>query len=253
MTGQRNLWCVHGNVGQPEDFAPFARALSSRGPATLNLKFSFENLWEDTGLTPEDTPAGWGARFTKKVKEIENKTPQILIGYSLGGRLVMQALKAAPRLFSQVVLVSSHPGGLTDSEKEQRRLSDESWATRLLDSQFSWESFLRDWDAQPVFSGALAVPSELMEKRRELIPSRIAAAFQAWSLSRMTVSLHEAANLGVPILWVAGERDSTMRAHQERLRPHLPPCVVLRSVDCGHRVLHEAPEKLAEVVGEFLR
>jgi 2-succinyl-6-hydroxy-2,4-cyclohexadiene-1-carboxylate synthase len=250
MTGQRNLWCVHGNVGQPEDFLPFARALVSGVHASL--KVTFENLWEDAGLTPQDTPAGWAARFTKKVREIDAKAPHILIGYSLGGRLVMQALKAAPKLFQQVVLVSSHPGGLADSEKEQRRLSDEAWARRFKDSEFSWESFLRDWDAQPVFSGALPVPSELLEKRRELFPSRIAAAFQAWSLSRMTVSLLEAASLGVPILWVAGERDSTMRAHQERLRPQLPSHVVLRSVACGHRVLLEAPGELAEVVAEFV-
>lgn len=79
-----------------------------------------------------------------------------LCGYSLGGRLAMQAVLAHPPLWKGAVFVSANPGLEDEAEKAARRAKDAEWAVKCLSAP--WEDFLKEWDAQGVFEGGPPPP-----------------------------------------------------------------------------------------------
>ena len=132
------------------------------------------------------------------VRDIE--TPErVLVGYSMGGRLALQALIAGAA-FERAVIVSA---GLNLEEgREQRRARDETWARRF--ESDPWDDLMRDWNAQPVFGGHVVERFESAYDRREL--ARQLRENSPGVLPPLAPRLHE---ITIPMLWVVGERDKT--------------------------------------------
>ena len=81
----------------------------------------------------------------------------ILIGYSMGGRLALQLQEHA----RAIVAISAHPGLKTTKEKELRKDIDVTWRKKLL--TLSWEAFLAEWYAQPIFLSLHRKPDLLQQ------------------------------------------------------------------------------------------
>src|ERR1041385_616117 len=76
------------------------------------------------------------------IRDIETDE-RVLVGYSMGGRLALQALIEGAA-FDRAVIVSA---GLNLEEgREERRERDEAWAMRFESDE--WENVMRDWNAQ---------------------------------------------------------------------------------------------------------
>ncbi|HEX7190431.1 MAG TPA: alpha/beta fold hydrolase, partial [Thermoanaerobaculia bacterium] len=124
-------------------------------------------------------------------------TERVLVGYSMGGRLALQALiNKAP--FDRAVIVSS--GLNLEQGRDERRASDEAWARRF--ETDPWDEVMRDWNAQTVFSGHVVERFERDYDRREL--ARQLRESSPGILPPLGPRLHE---IEIPILWIAGERD----------------------------------------------
>ena len=90
--------------------------------------------------------------YDLKSEEIENiKTgPQdILIGYSLGGRIALKIASQNHYNLKKMILLSSHPG-LDPHEKGERRLWEEEILLRMRTN--SMDKFFDFWNALPLFS-----------------------------------------------------------------------------------------------------
>ncbi|HEV8433755.1 MAG TPA: alpha/beta fold hydrolase, partial [Thermoanaerobaculia bacterium] len=75
------------------------------------------------------------------VRDIETDE-RVLVGYSMGGRLALQAL-VANAAFDRAVIISA---GLNLEEgREERRARDEAWAKRF--ESDAWDEVMRDWNA----------------------------------------------------------------------------------------------------------
>ena len=99
----------------------------------------------------------------------------ILLGYSLGGRLALQALLAGAN-YKRAILVSTGLGIEDESARAARRASDEAWAQRFESEDF--ETVIADWNAQPVLAGpALASHARRLRSARaaRMVIRRIAA------------------------------------------------------------------------------
>ena len=91
------------------------------------------------------------------------------IGYSMGGRMLLQHEKQFPGLFSKLILESVHPGLIESHEKSERLLKDQS----LLDGLYTtakFRDFLDKWYDLPLFSGIKSLPNyeELIKARLNL-------------------------------------------------------------------------------------
>ena len=162
---------LHGNVGSPDDWLPLEQAF---GPLEKRC------LWEPGALDFAEGDA--------------------LLGYSLGGRLALQAAAAAPEKFRMVVVLSAHPGLTTQQERLERLELDRRWSERA--AHLPWAKFLQQWDAQDVLGSG-------SPDRLALEPYRhaIAQAFRGWSLGNQADLRPALANLSCPLHWVTGEQD----------------------------------------------
>ena len=156
----------------------------------------------------------------------------VLLGYSRGGRLALQALLDGAN-YRAAVLISTRISPAAESR--------EAWARRF--ERDDWESLMRDWHAQPLFGGHVLPRreedfnrAELARQLRENVPA---------ALPR----LHE---LTLPTLWIAGARDAKYVAEAELAASRAPNATIEIVDGAAHRVPWENPEGVIDALRRFL-
>jgi 2-succinyl-6-hydroxy-2,4-cyclohexadiene-1-carboxylate synthase len=168
---------------------------------------------------------------------------RVLLGYSMGGRLALQALiDGAP--FDRAVIVSA--GLNLEDGRDERRARDEAWAKRF--ESDPWDEVMRDWNAQPVFGGHAIQRDERDYDRLEL--ARQLRENSSGALSPLAPRLHE---IAIPILWIAGERDPQYVGIGSRAVSLLPNAELWICPGAGHRVPWEQPERFIDRLRRFDR
>jgi len=196
-----NVVALHGFLGSPGDFS------------------GWQGISLDSHLVPfedfaEAVPAG-----------------DVLVGYSLGGRLALHALIAEPKRWKAAVIISAHPG-LASHLREERLERDCLWAERFL--QDPWEKVINDWNSQEVFGGHCIYPEEKDFSRKNL-----AWMLKHWSLGKQEDLREAIAKVNIPILWVVGERDGKFCEVAKGVQFFHPCSQVWVCPGVGHRVVHE--------------
>jgi 2-succinyl-6-hydroxy-2,4-cyclohexadiene-1-carboxylate synthase len=200
------ITCLHGFLGSPRDW----------------------DFLRDAGFTIETPP----------LDAIPNQG-DILIGYSLGGRLALQALLAGAN-YKRAILISTGLGIEGEEPRAARRASDEAWAQRFESEDF--DTVIADWNAQPVLAGpALA-------RTRDDYDPRALREWSSGALSPVAARLHE---LTIPTLWIAGARDSKYVLEAERAAALAGARAVIIA-ETGHRAAFEQPSQFVAIVQHFL-
>lgn len=209
----KRIVALHGNVGGPWEWLGLEEALG----ITLDKRC----LWEPGAL---DFDAG-----------------DILLGYSLGGRLALQAAVKDPAKFATVIAISAHPGLSSVAEREARVASDLEWASLARD--LPWDEFLRRWDAQDVLG-----PSPFPRENLEAYRFSIAEGFESWGLGRQEDLKQKVKTIVSPVILMTGDRDFKFSALAAE-------CGVSNHVvipEAGHRVHLDQPMLAAEAIRSFL-
>lgn len=205
----------------------------------------------------------------------------VLVGYSMGGRLALHALLVSPVILRRIaadrldaaiaegsafehteqhientaglavprprklVLISTSLGIEDEAQRAARRAVDDAWARRF--ESDAWSSVMHDWNAQPVFGGCDAVREE-----RDFDRAALARALRDWSpglLPPVASRIHE---LDIPTLVIAGERDRKYVAEAERTVALLPNAKLWIAEGAGHRVPWERPDAFATRLRAFV-
>ena len=161
----------------------------------------------------------------------------VLLGYSMGGRLALQLLEQ--QRFRCAIIVSA---GLNAPDDERRR-RDEAWARRF--ERDDWPSLMRDWNAQPVFGGHVVERNEADYDRAEL-------ARQLREYSPAVLPPPRLELIDTPILWIAGERDAKYVDIARTAVRRLPSAELWICPNAGHRVPWEQPEAFIARLRLFL-
>lgn len=161
----------------------------------------------------------------------------VLIGYSMGGRLALQLLER--QRFKRAVIISA---GLNAPDPE-RKTRDEEWARRFETEE--WSSLLRAWNAQEVFGGHVV-------ERREEDFDRAELARQLREGSPAVLPPPRLESIETPILWIAGQRDVKFVEIGRRAVARLPHAELWICPDAGHRVPWEQPDALVSRLRVFL-
>ncbi len=161
----------------------------------------------------------------------------VLLGYSMGGRLALQVLEHQP--FRCAVIVSA---GL-NAPDEERRARDEEWGRRFESEE--WSSLMRAWNAQPVFGG-----HRIERQERDYDRAELARQLREWSPAVLPPPRLEV--IATPILWIAGEPDAKYVEIAQRAVARLPNAELWICRDAGHRVPWEQPEAFVERLRRFL-
>lgn len=158
----------------------------------------------------------------------------ILIGYSMGGRMALELAHNQNFRIKKLVLISAHPGLSTEEERKTRLTFETDILNKL--RTLPRELFLSWWNELPIFSADLPIEST---------PERFiqsAELFEKYRLSKQKdflpfLKLHKE-----KILYIAGTQDKKyMEFAENRI---LPEGVKVKTISGGHRLFQKSNELL---------
>jgi 2-succinyl-6-hydroxy-2,4-cyclohexadiene-1-carboxylate synthase len=228
-------------LGATNDWRELTKYLASHGIGSRAV-----DLWRFLACEPMPL-ARFGAALNAETCSETKPRQRILLGYSMGGRLALHALLAQPGLWTAAIIVSSHPGLESERERAERRAADAAWATRALTG--NWSDLIAAWDKQPLLAGPGEISSRnaLALRRRE-----IARAFVDWSLGIQDPLWQKLRQLGIPMLWIAGENDGKFRELAGRAVLLCPDACLAIAPNSGHRVPWQNPAWFHQTVIDFI-
>ena len=180
---------------------------------------------------------------------LQENTPIILVGYSLGARVAMMAAAtgALKELNIQGLILEGGNFGLSSAaERESRWANDQRWADRFANE--SIEQVLADWYLQPVFSSLNHEQRQtLIATRSDNLGGQIAKMLRATSLAKQPYLLFDLKSLILPMHYVCGEHDTKFRALAQQ-----SGLVFSQVASAGHNVHKEQPKAFAQIIEDFI-
>ncbi len=171
-----------------------------------------------SGAVPEGGLAGMANWLAAQVNDLDVASI-ILVGYSLGGRILLtladqigkrQSQLEQPDKVCGIVIESSHPG-LPEAARESRWNRDRQWAQRFREE--SLEQVLQLWYQQPVFQDLSAGKrSLLVKKRRRHDGNKLADVLLGCSLAKQPDYHGVVFNSPIPIQYWYGMKDKAYAA-----------------------------------------
>ena len=235
------IWCLHGSLQTALVWKPIGNAIESEfGSVQVEAVNLYENEYESFG--------DWREQFYEKVEEQTKGEPSLLLGYSMGGRLAMNACVHRPSLWSGVIAVGADPGLISDDARSKQLQKDLEWARRFRTEDI--QELLNEWDSLPVFCGRSNCASREIS---ELDSEKISRFFDVFSKARQGNMLPMLRKLKTPpLLYISGCDDikytkigQDLAAHCMQVRHQIIP-------NAGHRVPWESQDAFISEVSVFI-
>jgi 2-succinyl-6-hydroxy-2,4-cyclohexadiene-1-carboxylate synthase len=224
------MMALHGFLGQPSDW-----------DGILGDEWSKPNWLKD--LQP-------GPKLLERVANSLNSQAQnmdLLLGYSMGGRIALHMLLQSSQRWKGAIIVSASPGLTSDDERSQRLQNDQVWAERFLKE--AWTETVQAWNSQTVFSQD--PPDRLPRHEADYDRTALAAALVEGSVAKQGNLREALKGLTVPVLWIAGERDSKYAQLAEECAALNPLFQARVLSQAGHRAPWGNPKAFLTALEQF--
>lgn len=188
----------------------------------------------------------WASKFNQSALKNTIKQKNILIGYSLGGRLALHSLIENNK-WDAAIIISANPGLKSESEKQARITNDNSWANRFKNEK--WDDVISAWNSQGVFSNMQNTLSRDESLYNKIEVARMLTDF---SLGKQEDLRGKIKSLNIPILWIAGEKDTKfvkVAIEMHELSKNIDLKIIK---DAGHRVPWENPNDFKKACLDFI-
>ena len=222
---------LHGAAGHYRDWSDIIGELPSHDSNSLNLYDIVDQKINDAALTINDL----------------NPDGEILIGYSMGGRIALHCLLADNSPWKKAIIFSTHTGLVSTKDKEIRRAHDNDWAS-LAESNFN--EFLSNWNSQNVFSNSTLINRDYSQSN---ISSAISKSFINWSLAEQSFLNPFLQNIRIPVCWVVGQNDPKFVKIGETATKLIPNSELNISQASGHRVPWDDQKFTIQTIKSFLQ
>jgi len=227
------VWLLSGFLGDHSQWGAAHEELEK------HLGYTVE--WFDWAKECRDVQSLAEAAQVISQKALATGQRPVLVGYSMGGRVALEAISSFPGVFEQAVLVSTHLGLATENEKDQRCKSDEEWAN-LLESDL--ESFWKKWGQQEVFKNSQPLTTSVDQKLWATLLRRLSTGTQKNFRSFLSNPKLP------PLLFINGQRDEKYVKMFSDLQPNVNRLVI---ENAGHRVPLDQPVVFAQNAAHFIR
>ena len=242
LVPERPVWAFelmgHGSSDCPTDREAYDLDLQGRAL----LAFLEAVVQGDTPLPPAALESPWNPSTTLDT----TSRKFALVGYSMGGRVVLSAMAYTQRfaqVVSDVVLESAGLGASSPEVRTEAARKDAFHAAKLREEGL--EAFFDYWEALPLFASqkqlSHAVQQAIRAERLAHNPQALAATFERAGQHCMPLRqeiyqrLQALRSCGVNLTYLVGEKDSKYLtlAHEASQAIELPITIV---PDCGHNV-----------------
>jgi 2-succinyl-6-hydroxy-2,4-cyclohexadiene-1-carboxylate synthase len=187
----------------------------------------------------------------REIAGAAGETGAVLCGYSLGGRLSLQAVMSDPRRYRGLVTLGSSAGLESQADRGQRQNADEQLASWMERSPI--EEVVDIWERQPLFADQ---SEQLIAQQR---PGRL--SFRGEELAGLLRTAGQGVtepfwnrlpNFPVPLLALAGARDERYLSHARRMADLVPDGRAEPIEDAGHAAHLQLPAAVAAHIEAFL-
>ena len=189
--------------------------------------------------------------FEGRLREIEQSGAEVLVGYSLGGRLALRAALRSPESYSGVVLVGSTAGIDEGPLRVARAEADEKLASWM--EAMPIEDIVGLWERQPLFADQSdALVEEQRPGRLSQNPRTLAHLLRTAGQGVLQPVWHELRALQLPLLAIAGARDDGYTRAAKRIASTAPNGRLAIVEEAGHAPQLQRPDEVARLISEFL-
>ena len=244
-----HLILFHGFMGSGEAFTPLLKDLSEFcNPITIDLK----GHGKSTGTEKADDYS-----TDQQVRELTSVISRLemamlfIYGYSMGGRLALQLTLESPKLFSGLILESTHCGIADPDLRKQRRKIDRVRAEQIMDD---FSSFLDRWSQLPLFNANESSDSDsyyrIMEQQN---PSYLAASLRGFGAGNMPYVCDQLTNFEKPVQLIAGSEDQKYVDKMSEIAQLLPSSTLNIVDGAAHRVHVDRPKDVTQILNSFIQ
>lgn len=177
--------------------------------------------------------------------------PCHFIGYSLGGRIILEIYNKEKSFFKSLILISAHPG-LTGPRDRAKRIENDEKILSDLTEEKNLEKFFNDWYHLPIFGNISERPNyqKLIAKRCHVDNfydwlnywKKIISIF---SLGKQDFILPQS----IPVLYICGEEDKKYCELSLIFKSHNAQTKIVVQKNSGHAILEEnGPELIKEIL-----
>jgi 2-succinyl-6-hydroxy-2,4-cyclohexadiene-1-carboxylate synthase len=247
----RPVLLLHGFTGTSLDFEPVLEAFEGRPVWAPDLPGHAR-----TANTPRPpAPTFQAVRAGLHALVDAAGEPPDTFGYSMGGRLALDAVVLGRLPVRRLVLLGASSGLADPQARAARRIADAALAERLLEE--GTPAFLRTWAAQPMFAHLRARMGEpawrrLSQRRAEANAAGLAAALRGLGTGEMADLTPSLGACATPVLCVAGAEDEKFVALGRRLAAELPHGRFASVETAGHAAHLERPAACIALLRGFL-
>lgn len=232
------LFVLHGFLGNIRDF-DFLDSFSDCEVIPIDwMSFTWSSLNE---LGREIN------RYVEKKTSTESHY-NVLLGYSLGGRIALHALKNNPSLFRAAILLSTHPG-LDSFEQRKTRLEADKQNAKTF-RVLPWKELMKKWNSQPVFAGE---ENLFIRNENDYDRENLAKILTIGSLGVQEDFKSYLALWSLPLLWLVGEKDKQFREEADKLVLFHPQSKIRVVSGGGHRFPWAQKKESKEQISEFFK
>jgi 2-succinyl-6-hydroxy-2,4-cyclohexadiene-1-carboxylate synthase len=187
--------------------------------------------------------------WDERLAEIAASPGDVLVGYSMGGRLALHAALRDPGRYAALVLLGAHAG--LESGRPERRAADEELASWI--EKHAIEAVVDRWEAHPVFATQTASVRELQrEGRLRHEPADLARLLRSGGQGVIAPVWDQLDALTMPVLALAGSLDTAYADAARRLASLLPDGRASEIPAAGHAAHLEEPAATAAAITAFL-
>jgi len=237
---------LHGFMGSGSDWCPVAARLAQRH------RCQCPDL-PGHGKAPLPDALTWQGGCDQVESELDRSSTNVLIGYSMGGRIALQLAARRPEVYGGLVLVSASPGLSSAEERAQRAIWVQTWADAFRSEPI--DDVLGRWYEQDVF-GSLRQRPELLDvmlkKRRCNNPAKLARVLESLDVSRQPDLRQSLGRLTMDVLVIAGAEDAKYCGLMDELGGAMAPVRRVIVPDAGHAIHLEQPEVLSGFLEGFM-
>lgn len=175
--------------------------------------------------------------------------PGTWVGYSMGGRFALHAALATNSPIERLVLIGA-TAGLADPAERTARIGDDE-ARALALERDGLDAFLDRWLAAPLFA-TLPPGGDGLEHRRRNTVSGLAHSLSTAGTGAQQPLWDRLAEIEIPVLCLAGERDPKFTEIGRRLAAALPRAEFATVPAAGHAAHTEQPAAVAHLIAEWV-
>jgi 2-succinyl-6-hydroxy-2,4-cyclohexadiene-1-carboxylate synthase len=175
----------------------------------------------------------------------------VLVGYSLGGRLALRAVLRDPDRYGGLVTIGAGAGLDEPALRSARAEADDRLAAWMEAAPI--EDIVSIWERQPLFADQSEALIEAQRPgRMSHDPAALAMLLRTAGQGVLEPVWHELLTLDLPVLAIAGARDEGYVAASQRIADMAPHGRAAIVEDAGHAAHLQRPERVAELIEEFL-